>query len=141
MVLQSYNHNEPALMNLPNTIYISVRCDTFRSEVGLPDTAKENKQRTWKKQKTKTNRIITRSEYNMNKQRNKLYWKVCIACVGVIVVLGYTPLMLPEGKYQPMILGIPSTLAIGFLATVLLVVLTYIGAKVHPGSDGEEEEK
>lgn len=75
----------------------------------------------------------------MNKQRNKLYWKICIASVLVIVVLGYTPLMLPEGKYQPMLLGIPFTLALGFLATVLLVVFTYIGAKVHPGSDGEEE--
>ncbi len=77
----------------------------------------------------------------MSKQKNELYWKVCIACVLVIVVLGYTPLMLPEGKYQPMILGIPFTLAIGFLATVLLVVLTYIGAKVHPGSDDQGEEK
>ncbi len=76
----------------------------------------------------------------MNRQRNTFYWKVCIACVLVIVVLGYTPLMIPAGKHQPMLLGIPFTLAIGFLATVLLVVITYIGARVHPGNDGEEDQ-
>lgn len=139
MVLQGNNGNESALMNLLNTMYINVRRGTIRSEVELPDPTKESKQSTWRKLKTKTNQILTRSENNMNKQGNKLYWRVCITSVLVIVVLGYTPLMLPEGKYQPMLLGIPFTLAIGFLATVLLVFITYIGAKVHPGSDREEE--
>lgn len=73
-------------------------------------------------------------------QRNKLYWKICIAIVLAIVVLGYTPLLIPGGKYQPMILGVPYSLAIGFLATVLLVVLTFIGSRVHPGSDRKEDE-
>lgn len=75
------------------------------------------------------------------RKRNTLYWKICIAIVLAIVVMGYTPLMIPGGKYQPMILGVPFSLAIGFLATVLLVVLTYIGSRVHPGADGKEEEQ
>jgi hypothetical protein len=68
------------------------------------------------------------------------YWKICIILVIVIMVLGYTPLMLPHGIYKPMILGIPYTLWTSFLITVILVALTYIGAKVHPGNDKEEEE-
>ncbi len=39
-----------------------------------------------------------------------------------------------------MIFGLPYSLWTSFLVTVALVVLTYIGAKVHPGSDEGEEE-
>jgi len=38
-----------------------------------------------------------------------------------------------------MILGIPYSLWLSFLITVALVTLTYIGSKVHPGADEEEE--
>lgn len=72
------------------------------------------------------------------KKGNKLYWKICIALVIGIVAIAYTPLLIPEGKYRPMILGVPFSLAVGFLSTVLLVVITFIGSRVHPGSDGKE---
>jgi hypothetical protein len=68
------------------------------------------------------------------------YWKICIILVIMLIVLGYTPLMIPHGIYKPMILGIPYTLWSSFLVTLLLVALTYIGSKVHPGSDEGEEE-
>ena len=73
-------------------------------------------------------------------KKNKKYWILCTVLVLVLMVLAYTPLMIPHGIYKPMILGIPYTLWTSFLITVTLVVLTYIGAKVHPGSDEEEEE-
>ena len=40
-----------------------------------------------------------------------------------------------------MLFGIPYTLWLDFLVTVILVVLTYIGARVHPGTDTSEEEQ
>ena len=73
-------------------------------------------------------------------KKNKKYWTLCAILVIVIMVLGYTPLMIPDGFYKPMILGIPYSLWTSFVLTVALVVLTYIGSKVHPGSDEEEEE-
>jgi hypothetical protein len=73
-------------------------------------------------------------------KKNKKYWTLCAILVIVIMVLGYTPLMIPDGVYKPMILGIPYSLWTSFVLTVALVVLTYIGSKVHPGSDEEEEE-
>jgi len=73
-------------------------------------------------------------------KKNKKYWKLCVVLVVVLMVLAYTPLMIPHGVYTPMILGIPYTLWTSFLITVLLVILTYIGAKVHPGGDEGEEE-
>ena len=73
-------------------------------------------------------------------RKNKKYWTLCAVLVIVLMVLGYTPLMIPNGVYKPLILGIPYTLWTSFLITVILVTLTYIGSKVHPGSDEEEEE-
>lgn len=73
-------------------------------------------------------------------KKNKKYWTLCAVLVIVLMVLGYTPLMIPNGVYKPMILGLPYTLWTSFLITVILVALTFIGAKVHPGSDEEEEE-
>jgi len=73
-------------------------------------------------------------------KKNKKYWILCAILVIVLMVLGYTPLMIPNGIYKPMILGIPYSLWTSFMVTVALVVLTYLGSKVHPGSDEREEE-
>ena len=73
-------------------------------------------------------------------KKSKKIWTLCGVLVIVLLVLGYTPLMIPDGVYKPMILGIPYSLWTSFLVTVLLVVLTYIGSKVHPGSDEGGEE-
>jgi len=72
-------------------------------------------------------------------KRNKKYWTICVVLVVVLIVIGYTPIMIPKGVYKPMILGIPYSLWLSFIITVALVTLTYIGAKVHPGADEEEE--
>jgi protein-S-isoprenylcysteine O-methyltransferase Ste14 len=70
---------------------------------------------------------------------NRKHWRICVALVGIIVLLGYTPLLIPKGIYNPMLFGIPYTLWLGILVTVILVVLTYIGSRVHPGTDQNEE--
>ena len=73
-------------------------------------------------------------------KKSKKIWTLCGILVIVLMVLGYTPLMIPDGVRKPMIMGIPYSLWTSFLVTVILVALTYIGSKVHPGSDEEEEE-
>lgn len=72
--------------------------------------------------------------------RKLTYWRICAILVPVLVILAYTPLLIPDGIYKPMLLGLPFTLWTSFILTVVLVALTFIGAKVHPGSDKEEEE-
>jgi hypothetical protein len=76
----------------------------------------------------------------MNNIRKKAYWRVCAAIVILLTGLGFTPVMIPGGVYEPMILGLPYSLWVSFLITVVLVVLTYIGSRVHPGSDEGEEQ-
>ena len=73
-------------------------------------------------------------------KRNKRYWIICVILVAGLIILAYTPLMLPNGVYKPTILGIPYSLWTSVLITIALVVLTYIGSKVHPGSDEGEGE-
>lgn len=73
-------------------------------------------------------------------KKSKRIWTLCGVLVIVLLVLGYTPLMIPNGVYKPMIMGIPYSLWTSFLVTAVLVLLTYIGSKVHPGSDEGEEE-
>ncbi len=73
-------------------------------------------------------------------KREKRYWIICVILVVGLIILAYTPLMLPNGVYKPTILGLPYSLWTSFLITVALVVLTYIGSKVHPGSDEGEGE-
>lgn len=73
-------------------------------------------------------------------KRNIRYWRICVILVVLLIILAYTPLMLPHGVYKPMFMGLPYTLWTSILITISLVVLTYIGSKVHPGSDEEEGE-
>lgn len=72
-------------------------------------------------------------------KRDQKIWRLCVFLVVLLIILAYTPLMLPEGIYKPMILGIPYSLWTSILITMALVALTYVGSKVHPGSDEEEE--
>ena len=73
-------------------------------------------------------------------KREKRYWIICVILVVGLIILAYTPLMLPNGVYKPTILGIPYSLWTSVLITIALVVLTYIGSKVHPRSDEGEGE-
>jgi hypothetical protein len=74
------------------------------------------------------------------KERKKTYWGICVSLVLIITILGYTPVMIPKGIYQPVVLGIPYSLWLSFLLTAVLVILTYIGSRVHPGTDNEGDE-
>ncbi len=75
----------------------------------------------------------------MNKRKTR-YWRICTALVVLLVMITYTPLIIPGGVYKPMVLGIPYSLWTSFLITAALVLITYVGSKVHPGKDEEEEQ-
>jgi hypothetical protein len=74
-------------------------------------------------------------------KRNTLYWRICVTLVLLILALGYTPLFIPAGVYKPAVFGIPYSLWLGILVTAILVVLTFIGSRVHPGTDEMEDEE
>jgi len=75
----------------------------------------------------------------MNRKKTVL-WRIYAALVCLIIVITFTPLIIPQGIYKPTVLGIPYTLWVSMLITIVLVLLTYLGSKVHPGKDEEEEQ-
>jgi hypothetical protein len=75
----------------------------------------------------------------MDIKRKRRYWRTLRTVVLIIALLTFTPLVIPQGVKDPMLAGMPYTLWVGFLEAVVLVTLTYIGTKVHPGLDEEQE--
>jgi len=64
---------------------------------------------------------------------DKTRWNLCKAGVGLMIILTFTPLITPEGIYQPFLWGMPYTLWAGIIDAIILVGLTWLGTRVHPG--------
>ena len=74
----------------------------------------------------------------MNK--NKIYWRICSALVIILTIIVFTPLVIPQNVYKPILLGIPYSLWTSFLITVALVTITFIGTKIHSVNEEKDVE-
>lgn len=74
------------------------------------------------------------------KSNKKILWLLCCISAAAIVIIGFTSLTIPENILHPKFLGMPYTLWVSMLLSILLVVLTILGTLVHPGKDKSEEE-
>lgn len=68
----------------------------------------------------------------METSRKRLYWRLCYGGVVLLSVLTFTPLVIPSGVVQPRVFGMPYTLWVGILLTVVLVGLTYVATRLYP---------
>ena len=73
-------------------------------------------------------------------QRKIINWRICIFVVILLTALGLSPLVIPAGIFKPSFLGMPYTLWMGSLVCICLVLMTYIGSRVNPGNNNENEE-
>lgn len=71
-------------------------------------------------------------------RKSKFKWNLCVLTVVCIIVMTYSPLVILPGKITPFFFGLPYTLWITILLTIVLVVLTYIGGKVIPHDEEDE---
>ena len=53
----------------------------------------------------------------------------------VLSVLTFTPLVIPAGRYEPMLAGVPLTLWAGIAIVIAMLALTVVGAYVHPDQE------
>jgi len=77
----------------------------------------------------------------MQKDKKRKYWRILRTLVIILCLLTFSPLIIPVGVFKPELFGIPYSLWTSFLITVLLVLLTYLGTRMHYGIDEEEVEK
>jgi hypothetical protein len=52
-----------------------------------------------------------------------------------MVIVIFSPLVIPAHESQPFFLGMPYTLWTGILVSFILLALTIVGSWVHPGRD------
>lgn len=60
-------------------------------------------------------------------------WKICCGAVILVAILTFTPVVTPVGRYQPKLMGMPYTLWVGILQAIILVAITFVGTRIHPG--------
>ena len=72
------------------------------------------------------------------KDKKRQQWRILRTLAIVLCLLVFTPIVIPTGVFEPELFGVPYTLWTSFLITVALVVLTYLGTKVHRSNDEEE---
>lgn len=71
----------------------------------------------------------------------KCAWYACTGGVILLCGLCFTPLVIPAGQSEPRCLGLPRSLWLGLLIYGVLVVLTFIGTRVHPSAEDEGDPK
>ena len=69
----------------------------------------------------------------MKMENNKqIYWRICQLSAVLLMLSTFTTFVIPPGTFAPSISGMPYSLWLGILISILLVVLTFIATKVHP---------
>lgn len=67
--------------------------------------------------------------------QNKKIWTYCKIAMVVLIILTFTPLVTPSGKHSPSFMGMPYTLWVGILEAFILVGITWLATRVHPGRE------
>jgi hypothetical protein len=62
---------------------------------------------------------------------NRKLWRITFAAAVFLIIITFTPLIIAPGKIEPKLFSMPYTLWTSILITIALVVLTYIGGRVH----------
>ncbi len=67
----------------------------------------------------------------LTKKKRKLYWRITATLAVFLMLITFTPIVIPAGKIEPKLFSMPFTLWVSILITVLIVVLTYFGGLFH----------
>ncbi|MEN8116458.1 MAG: hypothetical protein ABFS16_05735 [Bacteroidota bacterium] len=68
---------------------------------------------------------------NQTNKKQKLYWRIVVAMAVILILITFTPLVIAPGQTEPKLFSMPYTLWVSILITILLVVLTYVGGRIH----------
>lgn len=71
----------------------------------------------------------------LTEKRRRMYWRITAALAVFLILITFTPLIIPAGVTEPRLFSMPFTLWSSIIITVVLVVLTYAGGKFHLNDD------
>jgi hypothetical protein len=55
----------------------------------------------------------------------------------LLTISVFTPLVIPEARFQPMLFGLPYTLWVGILVTIIYIILTWQAATIYKKMEEE----
>ena len=61
-------------------------------------------------------------------------WRICCGVALALAAISFTPLVIPAGRETPRLANLPYTLWVGFAISLAFLVLTFVGARLHPDS-------
>ena len=64
--------------------------------------------------------------------------QVVNALAVILAIAVFTPLLIPKGVYLPMLFGLPYTLWMGVLVTIVFIILTWCSAVLYKAMEEEE---
>lgn len=65
------------------------------------------------------------------KIKNKLLLKILDGLAMLLCIVTFSPLVIPPNEAKPYLLGIPYTMWMGFLVSVLFVILAYLVSTIN----------
>ncbi len=74
----------------------------------------------------------------MNTTRKKILLRLLTIAALVLSCITFTPLVIPYGKHEPSLFFFPYTIWTGLIVALLLVLVTYLATRVHPGNEEDE---
>jgi hypothetical protein len=74
----------------------------------------------------------------MDAKRKWRIYNLLILLAIIFSIITFTPLVMPYGRHEPSLFHLPYTLWTGLLVALLLVLLTWLSIRIHPGK-GEDE--
>jgi hypothetical protein len=74
----------------------------------------------------------------MDNKRKKLFLNLLTLAAVALSCITFTPLVMPYGRHEPTLLNFPYTLWTGLIVALLLVLLTWLAVRIHPGREEDE---
>lgn len=69
-------------------------------------------------------------------QRRKFYFSLLVGLSLLVVILSFSPLILSKNKIKPSLFEMPYTLWTSILATLILIIFTFLGGRLR-GDKGD----
>ncbi len=61
-------------------------------------------------------------------------WKITMILTIILLILTFSPMIIPKHIYKPEIAGLPYSLWMSFLVTILMLFNIILATRFHPGN-------